>query len=90
MFVQLTFCPRMPHNETLVSKPLQRVSMWFPDRNTKKESLRTIQCEYGFFLVLKKGLRQKNKIQKSLHFFSQKRFFADLRSSKLIISKLLL
>ena len=42
------------------------------------------------FSVLKKGVRQKNKIQKSLHFFLKKDFFADLRSSKLIISKLLL
>ena len=49
MFFQLTFCPRMPHDKTIVLKPLQGESMWFPDRNIKKVSLRTIQSEYGSF-----------------------------------------
>ena len=47
MFLQLTFCPRMPQNQTLVLKPLRGVSMCFPDRNIEKASLRTIKSEYG-------------------------------------------
>ena len=79
---------RMLHNETLVPKPLQGVSMWFSDRNIKKkkawEPFKVILALFSF----KKGVRQKKKIQKFVCFILKKGFFEDLRSSKLIFSKL--
>ena len=51
MFFRLTFCSRMPHNKTLVLKPLQGESMWFPDPNIKKSKLENQAKWVWLFLV---------------------------------------
>ena len=64
MFYQLTFCPRMPHNKTLVPKPqMSNVVPWSEHQKSKLENLSNW---VWLFLVLKQESDKKRRL-KSLY-----------------------
>ena len=73
-FFQPTFCPRMPHNETLVPKPLQGISKWFPIGTSEKQAWEPFKVSMALFSFKKESEKKKKR---------RKTFFEDLRSSKL-------
>ena len=66
------FCPRMPHNETLVPKPLQGVSKWFSKH--QKSKLENHSKWVWPFLVLKQESGKRRRF-KSLYVLFSKRIF---------------
>ena len=77
----------MPHNKTLVPKPLQGVSNVVPRSEHQKSKLENPSKLVWLFLVLKQESDKKRRL-KGLYISFSKKNFADLRSSKLIISRL--
>ena len=69
MFFQLTFCPRMPHNKTLLPKPLQGASNVVPRSQHQKSKLENHSKWLYLFLALKKEPDKKRRLKRSLYFY---------------------